>query len=142
MGASSSIDKSFCIHISVSSHYVDEGHVIRDMISKLKEAGFRITTTNTTKESSTKEICDAIRCADLVIYCNTQNYNTCSTQAIEYSYLSENKITCHHVIVDRYESRVFASHIQRFLNNEGWELSSTQNIVSLVNTINNRVHAC
>lgn len=144
MGASSSVvpENGFHIHLSLSTKYLDKNHIIRDVVDKLRRIGFHVTTTNSISSTTTKEICETLRASDLVIYCSTQNYGLCASQAIEYSYLSENDKIAYNVIIDDFENRVFADHMQRLFEGNGWELSSVHDISMIVKDINQKVLMC
>ena len=146
MGASSSIlaqnGSEFHIHISLSTKYSDDNHIIQDVVSKLRQIGFRVTTTHSISSTSTKEICETLRASDVVIYCSTQNYGSCGSQAIEYSYLSENEKIVYNVIIDDYENHLFADRMQRLFEGDGWELSSVDDISAIVKDINQKVLMC
>ena len=140
MGASSSIVGGFHIHISLSTKYIDEDRIISEIVSKLRNNGIRVTITD--PDSTTKNICDTLKSANIVIYCNTQNYGTCSTQAIEYSYLSENDTLTYNVIIDRYKNSSYTNYMQGFLQGNGWELSSVDDIPKIIQDINRNVFVC
>ena len=143
MGASSSVlanEDGYHIHISLSSKYVDDNQIIMGIVSKLRQTGFRVTITDPT--FTTKEICETLKSANVVIYCTTQNYGVCGTQAMEFSYLAENDKISYNIIIDRYENRVFAKHIQGFLQGRGWEMSSVEDIPLIVNDINHNALLC
>ena len=146
MGASSSVlvqnGSVFHIHISLSTKHLDNNHIIQDVVAKLRQIGFQVTTTDSISSTSTKEICETLRASDVVIYCSTQAYGSCVSQAIEYSYLSENDKIVYNVFMDDYENRTFADHMQRLFEGDCWELSSVDDISAIVKDINQKVLMC
>ena len=140
MGASSSILDHYHIHISVSSKYEDDTHIVSGIAEKLREIGITVSVTDPSK--SAKETCNTIKESNLVIYCMTQSYAACATQAIEYSYLAENNKPVYNVIVDRYDNRLFADHMQYLLNGKGLEASTIKDIPSIIHKINSQVLIC
>lgn len=139
MGASSSIigASPFHIHISLSSKYIDEDKLIPKIVNKLQESGIHVTVTNA--HHTVKTICETLKQANMVIYCTTQNYGSCVTQATEYSYLSENDKPVYNMIIDRYSNHLFTEHVQELLNGKGWEMSSVQDIPSIIENINKQM---
>ena len=136
MGASSSIVGNFHIHISLSTKFSDSDNMVKSIIEKLESQNIKITITD--PNQSTQEICNTIKKCNLVIYCNTQAYGTCSTQAIEYSYLLENEKKLYELIIDPYNGN-FTQYIQGFLQGEGWEMSSVDDIPRIIRSINDRL---
>lgn len=133
MGSSSSIVDSYHIHISLSTKHDKDKNALNDIILNLIESGITVTTTDSSLRQ--KETCNNLKNANVVIYCSTLNYGTCSTQAIEYSYLSENDILTYNVIVDPYENKTFAKNIKRFIKGDGYEISSIDEIHKIIKQI-------
>lgn len=136
MGASSSIVGNFHIHISLSTKFNDNDNMVKLIIEKLESQNIKITKTD--PNQNTQEICNTIKKCNLVIYCNTQAYGTCSTQAIEYSYLMENEKKLYDLIIDPYNGN-FTQYIQGFLQGDGWEMSSVDDIPRIIRSINDRL---
>jgi protein-tyrosine-phosphatase len=136
MGASSSIVGNVHIHISLSTKFNDDGNMAKTIIEKLESQNVKITKTD--PNQTTEQICNTIKKCDLVIYCSTQAYGTCSTQAIEYSYLMENDKKRYELIIDSYKGN-FTQYIQGFLQGEGWEMSSLDDIPRIIRSINDRL---
>jgi len=136
MGASSSIVGNFHIHISLSTKFNDDGNMAKTIIEKLESQNVKITKTD--PNQTTEQICNTIKKCDLVIYCSTQSYGTCPTQAIEYSYLMENDKKRYELIIDSYKGN-FTQYIQGFLQGEGWEMSSLDDIPRIIRSINDRL---
>ena len=134
MGSSSSMVDSYYIHISLSTKHHHDKNAFTDTIEKMKEKGIYITVTDSS--STQKETCYNIKKANFVIYCNTQNYGACSTQALEYSYFSENNIVAYNVIVDPYENRLFSAQIQAYMNgSDAHEISSIEDIEKVIRQV-------
>jgi hypothetical protein len=134
MGASSSINGSYRIHISRSTKFVDENDIMKQICEKLMAQGIHVTITD--GSISTNEICQTIRDANIVIYCFTQNYGACSTQAIEYSYLTDNKKKKYNLTIDSYENGVFMKYAKELFEGDTWTMSSVQDIPSIIQNIN------
>lgn len=130
MGSSTSVIGSYHIHISLSTKYNCDPNLITDLIASLNEKGIKVTVTD--NSLSTKETCDILRNANLVVYCSTQNYGACSTQAIEYSYLSENNKLSYNVIIDEYENKLFSQYLKTFMDGNEYEISSIQDIERVI----------
>jgi hypothetical protein len=135
MGSSNSVIELQHIHISLSTKYVDDKNFIHNIITNLEDTGFIVTKTDASM--TTNEICKNIKNANIVIYCSTQSYGSCSTQAIEYSYLSENEKRTYNVVIDPYENRLFMNHVQSMLDKKAMEISSVNDITNIINEIKN-----
>jgi hypothetical protein len=136
MGATNSINSNFHIHISLSSNFIDKDSILSTIIEKLESKNIKITKTDSTQ--TTEDICNTIKRCNLVIYCSMLSHGTCVTQAIEYSYLMENEKKLYEVFIDPYK-RNFTQYIQGFLQDEGWEMSSVDDIPQIIRSINNRL---
>jgi hypothetical protein len=136
MGATTSINSNFHIHISLSSKFIDKDNMVGTIIEKLESQNIKITKTD--PNQNTQEICSTIKRCNLVIYCSTQAYGTCATQAIEYSYLMENEKKLYELIIDPYKGN-FTQYIQGFLQGDGWEMSSVDDIPRIIRSINDRL---
>lgn len=137
MGGSSSI-QNYHIHMSLSSKFIDQHKIVENIINTLNLQNIKVTKTNASL--SVNEICNIMKQADLIIYCNTQSCGTCPTQAIEFSYLMDNiKKKCD-LIINPYEnSSTYVSYIQGFLDNKGLEISSVEDIPHIINHINKQI---
>ena len=134
MGASISIMDHIHIHISLSTKFIDSHKIVTDMIRKLEEKTIKVTVTN--NELSTKEIYDVLSTSNIIFYCHTQNYSSCSpTQAIEYNHLSNMQKPVYDIIIDHYPDKVFTEHMQYVLDGYGWEIESANDIQNLLREI-------
>lgn len=138
MGASSSIAGVSHIHISLSTKFADNKKIIPQIVEKLEEKNIIVTITDSGR--STKEICSILKKADIIFYCSTQNYSTCAAQAIEYSYICENNTLTYNMIIDEYGNNTsYTKHIQSFLNNDGWEISSIDDFQHVLKEMNHKL---
>ena len=135
MGASNSVIGNQYIHISLSTKFIDDKNFIDNIIHNLENTGFIVTKTN--PSLTTTETCENIRKANIVIYCSTQSYGSCPTQAIEYSYLSENEKRTYNVVIDPYENRIFMDHVQSILEKKAMEIASVNDIPNILKDIKN-----
>ena len=133
MGSSSSIIDGYHIHISLSTKHNHNKSNFENIISKLQESGITITVTDSSL--TLKETCNNIKNANIVIYCTTQNYGPCCTQAIEYSYLSENEKLTYNVIVDPYQNKLFSEHVQQYMDQKAHEISSVEDIEKVIQEV-------
>ena len=133
MGASSSFLEIRHIHISLSTKFADNDGIVQQMIRKLEEKNIHVTVTN--NECSTKEVCELLKNADIIFYCCTQNYAQCSAQALEYSYLIENRKVTYDIIIDNYKESRFTEYMQKLLDNNGWEITTIRDFQSVLKDI-------
>ena len=140
MGASSSVSPFYHIHISVSTKFQDEHHIIHQIASKLRTHGIEVSITDSSK--TTKEVCDTLKQSNMVIYCITQNYATCPMHALEYSYFAENEKPVYNLIVDRETNGDFTQRMQSLLEEQTWNVSSVQEIPSIIQNINHKMLTC
>lgn len=123
MGASSSFGSISHIHISLSTKFIDNKKIIPQIVKQLEDKNITVTITDSSR--STNEVCNILKKADVIFYCSSQGYSICATQAIEYSYICENNTVTYNMIIDEYgNNTLYTKHIQSFLNNDGWEISS------------------
>ena len=138
MGASSSITGVSHIHISLSTKFSDNKQIMQQIVEKLEEKNIIVTMTDL--DRSTNEVCNLLKKADIIFYCSTQNYSTCAAQAIEYSYICENKTLTYNMIIDEYGNNTsYTKHIQSFINGEGWELSCIDDFQHVMKDLNNKL---
>ena len=135
MGASNSVIGNQYIHISLSTKFIDDKNFIDNIIRNLEDTGFIVTKTD--PSLTTTQTCENIRKANIVIYCSTQSYGSCSTHAIEYSYLLENEKRTYNVVIDPYENRIFMDHVQSMLEKKAMEIASVNDIPNILKDIKN-----
>lgn len=133
MGASSSFLEIRHIHISLSTKFADTDGIVQKMVGKLKEKNIEVTVTN--NERSIKEVCELLKKADIIFYCCTQNYGQCSNQALEYSYLIENKKVTYDIIIDNYKESIFTEYMQSLFDGQAWEITTIHDFQSILKDI-------
>ena len=133
MGASSSVINQYHIHISFSTKFIDDNNILSEIISSLRQRGYKITTTDLSYSAS--EICNIIRNSDILIYCVCQTYSVCAAQAIEYSYLSENPKKIYNIIIDKYKDETYLKHIKELFDKNTTVISSKDDIHNVIREI-------
>ena len=134
MGASSSVDMLIPphIHISVPVNRESYKNIIVNIQKRLQDIGFIVTLTDDSID--TQAIYTTLRNAHAVIMCNCTNTTSCSTQAIEYSYLVDNYKKTYQVIIDPY-NHTFLENIQRILGDEAISVANIDDISYVVKQI-------
>lgn len=135
MGATTSINFSNNIHISISSKCYDYHNKLDLIIEKYKMKGINITKTD--PSMSHNDICEVLYKTDTIIYCSTSCL-TCPTQALEYSYLIDNEKKTVQLIINPYENK-FTEYLQGFLNNEGIEIKNIEDIHDIILNMNKQI---